>query len=137
MQSRHDALLSGSIKVYQRIAANQEFHVRDGGIKGEVALAKNHQAAHIAVHPHDLIAGEVFCAQLRGDPAQQLGCILGAARGIQRVIVNISGVDFYVIIRKLGAKVFSNDDGRRVSLFAAGAARAPHPQRVAGAQAAA
>ena len=67
--------------------------------------------------------------------AKFVGGILATASRRQGVVVDIGGVDLYVVIRQFWTEQVSDEDGERIGLLAGGATSAPGTEDIAAAHA--
>ena len=108
--------------------------MRNGSILHQIAAAKDDQPPYLAVNTEHSFAMKVFFLPLRTDPLPGFHRIFTSARHVQLFFVDVGGVDLYVVFRNPRPEMFRQQDCDRVRLFATGAARAPHPKRMAGLQ---
>ena len=103
----------------------------DGSIFQQVAVAKDDHLADGALHAHRIIvAAKIFLPPARGNGSYLLRGIFGMAGGGEGGFILIGGIDLDVVLAQLISEMLSQKNGHRISLFAGGAAGAPHAEGI-------
>jgi len=136
VQPLQDPPLRLGVEVHQGVAAQQQVGVRDRRVLEKVVAAEDERPAHVgADHPPlaaVVVGGEVAVPKLGGHRLEGRLRVHGATSLLERLLVDVRGVDLRAIGHHLGAQQLGQQHGDRVGLLAAGTPGAPHPHRLAG-----
>ncbi len=129
-----DGGLGLGVEVHQRVPGHQQIHPGDGRIAGQVVTPEYHLPAQITAEGMLRAAGlEVLLAELLADLRNLAFGIDARARLGQGALVEVGGVDLHPADELVQAHGLHQHDGQGVGLLASRAARAPDPERAAGA----
>src|SRR5207249_1898163 len=98
----------------------------------QIAATEDYQAANLAIHSLQTFAVKILFSPLWTDAPHGFHRIFAAAGGIQRLLINVGGVNFDVVILNAAPKMLGQQNCDGICLFAAGASRAPGAKRVTG-----
>src|SRR6185437_14254997 len=120
-----DLLLQIGIKIDQYISAGEEIDVRNGGILAKIAAPEDYQAANLAVDAQQTFSMKILLAPFGTDPANRIEGVLTASRGIQGVVIDVSGVNLDVILLDARSEVLREQNCDGIRLFPAGTTGTP------------